>query len=410
MTLPCPRRAALTLLAALAACSEAAPAASRLPAEGDALILQQVLDGALAPAAGLEQVARSGGWPIRTSQGYLFAVLDGGVGPYALASPSGAFPQTAMRTEAGVAWVLLPIPAPEGARYGYLSRFGDPVADGWSRRYAYQGAEEVSLVAAAGPHLERWPGLGGPGIRARTVRAWVPAQPPTHFLYVHDGQNLFDPGAPYGGWRLDLAAGPATLVVGIDNSPDRLDEYTQVPDTVTSPPGGRAAAYVDYLVQVVLPFVEAPARYGPPRRRGVMGSSLGGLVSFYAPLRSPGTFDFAASLSGTMGWGSIGGGSHQRTLIEDYQSLGACPDLALYLDSGGGPGPAPGCLDSDGDGLLDDAPGADDNYCENAQLAEVLTTLGCGPRLTSAWAQGAAHNEAAWRARSPAILDLFEAL
>ena len=63
MTLPSPRRAAPMLLAALAACGDAAPATSRLPAEGDALILQQVLDGALAPAAGLEQVARSGGWP-----------------------------------------------------------------------------------------------------------------------------------------------------------------------------------------------------------------------------------------------------------------------------------------------------------------------------------------------------------
>lgn len=410
MTPTRPGLAALLLLAAQAACGGAAPAPSHLPPEGDALILQRVLDGALPPAAGLEEVARSGGWPIPTSQGFLFALLDGGAGPYVVQSPGGAFAATPMKSEAGVAWALVPVASPSGASYGYLSRFGDPVADGWSRRYGYQGAAEVSLVGAAGAHLERWPGLAGAGIRARTVRAWVPAQPPTHFLYVQDGQNLFAPAAPYGGWRLDLAAGPATLVVGIDNSPDRVDEYTQVPDTVTSPPGGRAPEYVDFLVQVVLPFVEAPARYGPPQRRGVMGSSLGGLVSFYAPLRSPGTFDFAASLSGTMGWGSIGAGSHQRTILEDYQALGACPAVTLYLDSGGGPGPAPGCVDSDGDGLRDDAAGSSDNSCENAQLTEVLVALGCGPHLTSVWAQGAAHNEAAWRARAPAILDLFEAL
>jgi len=34
--------------------------------------------------------------------------------------------------------------------------------------------------------------------------------------------------------------------------------------------------------------------------------------------------------------------------------------------------------------------------------------LGCTP--TYVWAPGAGHNEAAWRSRSIAILDLFEAL
>lgn len=403
-----PATAGLALL--LAACGSGGGAtASHLPAEGDALVLQQVLDGALAPTAGLLQVAHAGGWPIATSQGYLFAILDGGQGPYRLESPSGAFPLTTLRSEAGVAWALAPVAAPVGASYRYLNRFGDPVADAWSRRYGYfPGATEVSLVAASGAHLERWPGLGDAAIPARTVRVWVPALPPTHFLYAHDGQNLFRPGAPYGGWRLDQAAGPTTLVVGIDNGPGRVDEYTHVPDAVTQPPGGRADAYVDWLTQVVLPFLEAPARYGAPLRRGVMGSSLGGLVSYHAALRAPAAWDFVASLSGTMGWGSIGGGVHNQTIVEAYAALATCPAATFYLDSGGGPGS--GCLDADADGLQDDAASAADNYCENLQLRGVLEALGCGPRLTYRWAANASHDEAAWRVRSPAILELFEAL
>jgi len=306
-----------------------------------------------------------------------------------------------MKSERGVAWALVPVAAPDGATFQYATRFGDPVPDGWSRRYGYSGSREVSYVRLTGAHLERWPGVGDAALAPRTLRVWVPAQPPTHVLYAQDGQNLFNPG----GWRLDLAAGPTTLVVGIDNTPARLWEYSQVQD-LSPLQGGGASAYADFVEQVVRPLIEDPARYGPPVRRGVVGSSLGGLVSYWIGLRDPASYDFVASLSGTMGWGSIQGGLRNQTVIEAYAALPACPPAALYLDSGGGPGA--GCADSDGDGIEDDAAGAADNYCENAQLLRVLEGLGCTP--TYAFAPGAAHHESAWRSRSIAILDLFEAL
>jgi len=405
LALPRPTASSLAALLALAVAGCGGGASpeppSQLPAEGDALILQQVLDGMLAPQEGLLQVSRSGGWPIETSQGFLFAVADGGFGQYALESPSGAFPRTAMKSERGVAWALVPVAAPAGATYRFLSRFGDPVLDGWSRRYGYGGASEHSFVRIEGAHLERWPGVGDGALAPRTVRVWVPAQPPTHFLYAHDGQNLFSPG----GWRLDLAAGPSTLVIGIDNTPARMWEYTHVQD-LSPPEGGGATDYAGLLELTVRPLIEAPGRYGAPVRRGVLGSSLGGLVSYWIGLRYPASYDFVASLSGTMGWGSIQGGLRNQTMVEAYASLPACPAAALYLDSGGGPGA--GCIDADADGVEDDAAGAGDNYCENAQLRRSLEALGC--THTYAWAPGAAHNEAAWRARAGSILDLFEAL
>ena len=175
------------------------------------------------------------------------------------------------------------------------------------------------------------------------------------------------------------------------------------------PHGGWAPAYADYVEQVVRPLMEA--RYGAPARTGVMGSSLGGLVSLYINLRFTGRYDFVASLSGTVGWGSIQPGLHNLTVIERYQALTACPAGVLYLDSGGGPGTT-GCLDSDLDGIFDDGSGSD-NYCENAQLRDVLTGLGCGGSLHYAWEQGASHDEAAWKNRvnrTAGVLDLFEAL
>jgi predicted alpha/beta superfamily hydrolase len=229
----------------------------------------------------------------------------------------------------------------------------------------------------------------------------VPAEPPTHFLYAQDGQNLFGPGVS---WHLQDGAGPRTLLVGIDSTRARWAEYTHVEDDLGSGPvGGDAIAYVDFLRSAVRPFVEA--RYGTPSRVGILGSSLGGLVSYYAVLRSPGEYDFVASLSGTMGWGSIGPGRRGGTILEAFAALPACPGVRFYLDSGGA---GADCADLDGDGIEDDVDGGD-NYCENVQLRDVLQALGCTD-VHHVWAPNAPHHESAWWGRAPAILDLFEAL
>jgi hypothetical protein len=122
--------------------------------------------------------------------------------------------------------------------------------------------------------------------------------------------------------------------------------------------------------------------------------------------RFPDSYEFVASLSGTMGWGSIGFGIHNQTEIEAWAALGSCPSGGFYLDSGGGPGS--GCVDADGDGIQDDTADSGDNYCENAQLRDTLAALGCGTRVDYVFSSGAPHQEGAWRARSPAIFRLFE--
>src|SRR5262249_51173760 len=148
-------------------------------------------------------------------------------------------------------------------------------------------------------------------------------------------------------------------------------------------------------------------RYGEPGPVGTMGSSLGGLIAFHIADRFPGEYAFAASLSGTMGWGSIGPEMHNQTMIERYAAHGHQATV-LYLDSGGGGT----CFDSDGDGIDDDDPSASDNYCENAQMKATLLGVGYqeGQDLTYWYEPGATHDEAHWAARVFRPLDLFDSL
>jgi hypothetical protein len=396
-----------TLAVLLATCGGGGtqpPASPKVPAEGDAVIVQKVLDGQLDADSGLAQVALSSGWPISTTQGYLFATKDQGQGPYSVESPGGAFAKAELTITNGLAWGLVPVPSPAGAEYRFLTGAGAPFSDDNSRYFTYSGTgtSTLSFVTLAGKHLERWVGLGDTNLRPRTLRVLVPAQAPTHTMYAHDGNNLFGP-SPFGGWRLQDAAGPTTLVVGIDNTQDRIAEYTPVEDVISSQAlGGKGLDYADFLEHTVRPFIQA--RYGTTPKVGVMGSSLGGLISYVIKRRYPASYDFVASLSGTFGWGSIGPGIHNQTEIEAWAALGACPAGTYYVDSGGGPGS--GCTDSDGDGIQDDTADSADNYCENVQMRDTLTGLGCG--VTYVFVSGAQHSEPAWRGRSPAIFQLFE--
>lgn len=390
--------------------------------EGDAVTFRRILDGELTPEAGLLEISRSGGLPIETSVGFIFAVSpSAGTGrPGTLTSPNGRFATVRTHEVAGMAWALVKVTQPDGARYEFLTSEGSLIADRFARCVAVEGPSYLPLVRSSAPHLELWRGIGEGLVAARTLRVWVhPGTTPTHAMYAHDGQAVFGPGGgswpDVGGWSLETVALPSTLVVGIDDGdptvdwwPNRFDEYTDVEDACPTSwgceglgtVGGDGDAYTDYVADTVLPFIEA--RYGTVEHRGIMGASLGGVISYLQELNRPGDFDVVASVSGTMGWGSVR--MHNPTLIEQYAALSACPPAAFYLDSGGSPGL--GCLDVDLDGIFDDA--GTDNHCENVQLKGVLESLGCD--VTYRWLPGAGHDVPEFRLRAPAIFALLEAL
>ncbi len=340
----------------------------------------------------------SDGWPAPVRDGYLFVSTDP-----TLDKVAGDFDEwagTQLTVEDNFAWTVLDV-AP-GTRYKFtdLDRWvGDPI----SRAYEWDENGLMSRTIPEGEaHLQRFFGVRNDEIQPRTVRVWVPVETPTHVIYVHDGQNLFSPYAINGGWRLQDSAPAAMMLVGIDNTAARMDEYTHVQDNIGELVGGRGDDYADYVNTTVRGLIEA--QYGEAPKVGVMGSSLGGLISFHIADRFPNDYIFAASLSGTMGWGSIG--LNNQTMIERYQAAGK-RDVALYLDSGGDGT----CVDSDQDGIEDDGT-ANDNYCENKQLEAVLVGLGYTYDVDMwHWHEpGAAHNEAAWAARVFRPLEAFGGL
>lgn len=371
-------------------------------------VFQQILDGTLDAQEGLLTISRSGGWPIETTDGFVFARLEDGRGPYSLTGDHNAWTLGAMTNESGLWWTTASIDNPEGLLYKFVTAAQEYEADPYARAYNYDEYGQYSLVrpAPASEHLERWPLMTDGVVSPRTVRIWVPAQAATHQIYVHDGQNLFDPNAFYGGWKLQESLGVSTMAIGIDSNADRMYDYTHVQEILdTDPVGGGGDAYADFVQNYLRPFVEE--RYGTAPRVGVMGSSLGGLISFHIAQRHAGEYDFAASLSGTFWWGRYQ--AENESMIERYV---ANPPLgtALYLDSGGNEGS--GCIDSDGDGIEDDTPDASDNYCENRQFADLLPTVGYtfDTDLWHWWEPDAPHNEAAWAARVFRPLADFESL
>lgn len=374
------------------------------PAADEAL-LRAAIAGEADAAEALLAVSRGAGLPVQTDAGFLFACLCG-PGSWALAGDHEGWMGEAMTEGAGgLWWIEVAIPDADGSRYKFTDGT-DWIADPRGRRHAHDEFGPISLVRATGPHLERFYAVQGGGLAPRDVRVFVPqAGQFTHLLLAHDGQNLFDPGAIWGGWRLDRSLPPGVLVVAVDNTADRMDEYTHVPDVLSGQSvGGRADDYAVLIDEVVLP--DMIDRYGEPAVRGVMGSSLGGLVSLHLADRDPGAWDMAISLSGTLGWGSIGGDA--ETMVERYAAAGH-RETALYIDSGGG---GSTCADADGDGVPDDDPDARDNYCENAWMRDAL--LGQGYVMEQDlwhWHEpGASHDEAAWAARVWRPLEIFAGL
>jgi len=348
-----------------------------------------------------------GGWPVQVTGGWLFVDTE------STGNLAGTFNDwTAEPMTADDGFSYLVHTADRGDGYKFTDGFDDWHADEWARALTWDDNGEMSLLHPEGAHLEHLFGVSGQGLDARDIHAWVPEGSADRVLYAEDGQNLFDPNAMWGGWRLDDALADAgadsTLVIGVFNTADRMEEYTHVEDTLYGDVyGGWGDAYADFLHDDVAALTEETyfSDSGAPAVTGLLGSSLGGLISFHVADRYPGEFTFAASMSGTMGWGSIE--LHNETIIERYAAHGH-QSTVLYLDSGG----SGDCVDSDDDGVMDDDLEAGDNYCENIQLRDTLESVGYQYEvdLFHWWEPDATHDEASWAARVALPLQLFDAL
>jgi len=156
-------------------------------------------------------------------------------------------------------------------------------------------------------------------------------------LYMHDGQNLFDAKtASYGTeWNIDEVADrlvrqgdmEEVIVVGIDNTTDRIAEYTPCCDPKHG--GGKLNAYADFVAKTVKPWVDKQYRTKPGRQHtAVMGSSLGGLASIGIAQRYPQLFSMAGGVSSSFWWNNQEEVKHppKRMPVRFYIDVGTVYD------------------------------------------------------------------------------------
>jgi predicted alpha/beta superfamily hydrolase len=146
--------------------------------------------------------------------------------------------------------------------------------------------------------------------RERQIRLYLPpqyhqSQKRYPVLYLHDGQNVFDEATAYAGeWSVDetlnyLAAQGwlELIVVAIDNGGEhRMTEYSGW----DHPRFGKAEGkpYTSFISNVVKPYIDQHYRtHTEPQYTGIMGSSMGGLISHYAVFNQPGVFGRAGIFS-----------------------------------------------------------------------------------------------------------------
>jgi len=216
-------------------------------------------------------------------------------------------------------------------------------------------------------------------------------------LYMSDGQNLFDPRIANTGvdWGVDEAvtalveegAIEPLIVVGVWSTSMRGPEYS---------PWALAPAYAKFLIEELSPRIDAQFRtLTGPQNTAHMGSSMGGLLSFYLATRHPDAFGACGCMS-----------THfplSEALAAKYFPLAersATPDATPYIlkDIAAGLKVPPGArlwFDHGTQGL-DATYGPTHEAVKEWLIGQGLSE---GDDFLMRAYDGADHNETAWRAR-----------
>ncbi len=272
------------------------------------------------------------------------------------------------------------------------------------------GDDKVSIGGvyklAAGSTVDVYPFFGAPFGKVAIVDKFASPQlgnsrklriylPPSYeenkakrypVLYMHDGQNLFDAKTAAFGteWGIDetmnrlIATGAIdeAIVVGIDNSPERLQEYTPCCDPKYG--GGRIDTYERFIVETVKPHIDQAYRTLPGKdSTAIMGSSLGGIASIYIAQRHPQLFSKAGGVSSSFWW-------NKRDMIARPAARVA---VKFYIDSGD----------------------REEALADSKAMRDALVMQGYkeGSDLVFHIQEGGAHNEKSWAARVDRPLTWF---
>ena len=215
----------------------------------------------------------------------------------------------------------------------------------------------------------------------RKILVWLPKEYNSkrklntryNVLYMHDGQNLFDPNTSYAGkhWKVSETVSKLSrlgkiedlIVVGIYNTPDRLDEYDY---------SNKGCNYLKGIVNNLKPYIDSNYRTLTGRENtAIMGSSMGGLISFYAGWYFSEIFSMAGCMSSSFYYNN----DKIIKLVSEY--YGEKIPVKFYIDHG------------------------EDGLIRGQKMFCILTQKGyvIGSDIDYFYEPKAEHNEAEWAKR-----------
>jgi predicted alpha/beta superfamily hydrolase len=209
---------------------------------------------------------------------------------------------------------------------------------------------------------------------------------------MHDGQNLFStqPRLGASGWQVDVTLDAAThdaslpelIVIAPENlGGQRKYEYTPTRDASGKSGGGDL--YLKMLVEELKPQVDKVLRTQPERATtGILGSSLGGLISVHAGTTHASTFGLVGALSPSTWW-------DDEVIVREVKAMTTPRPDKVYVDCGT-------------DGTHDD----EDGLTDTQHLFETFARIGYveGRTFTHIVQQGGHHSEKYWAERLPGAL------
>ncbi|PSW21927.1 alpha/beta hydrolase [Photobacterium sanctipauli] len=274
----------------------------------------------------------------------------------------------------------------------------------------YDNSRMVIIENMAIPQLDR----------ERTVRIYLPANyhaghQSYPVLYMHDGQNVFEPSLCLSGasWQaaehLDACQKQGhtdgIIIVAVDcsqarESLGRRDEYSPWPHAFTGAlthweqaqqsQGGEGRAYCDFLVHTLKPYIDSQYRTLPSREHtSIAGSSMGGFISLYAALSHPHVFAKAGVFSPAFWFAA-------EPMKEFVEQVDTPLPIEIYMDIG---------TNETSDHAIPEFPAIyHDLACEFAQQLQAKSAkIQCCFDIE----EGAIHSETAWAKRFPNMVKQF---
>ena len=146
----------------------------------------------------------------------------------------------------------------------------------------------------------------------RAIRVWLPddyftSEKEYPVMYFADGQNLVNQNlCTFGCWRLDQVAYDNSfsfIAVGVDSPRDAKTRFQELnppynADRIKDGKGAYGDKFINYIADELVPLINQLFKVSKKKEEtAIAGSSMGGIMAFYAGVICPDTFGFSLDFS-----------------------------------------------------------------------------------------------------------------